>query len=154
MHCPGGNATDPIWRVLASSESLRELPQHSNPNPNPLANQLWSILLESFFTSMLVDGFSFEFEWQFGFRTLLSILADLNNAVVTTFLLTSNYFSPCTNPLVTILRAPITIDITMTFRFHNFLFFGYFFVCFCFLFYFFGGRGPPHLFFRFLFFTL
>ena len=49
VHCPGGNATDPIWRVLTSSDwtscwtQLKH--QHSNPNPNsnPLANQLWSI---------------------------------------------------------------------------------------------------------------
>ena len=44
MHCPGGNATDPIWRVLASSQGISSWtplkPQHSNPNPNPLANQL------------------------------------------------------------------------------------------------------------------
>ena len=46
MHCPGGNA---IWTDLKSAgplptESLAELllkPQHSNPNPNSLANQLW-----------------------------------------------------------------------------------------------------------------
>ena len=47
MHCPGGNATDPIWRVLASSDEIScwtpLKPQHSNPNPNPLANQLWCI---------------------------------------------------------------------------------------------------------------
>ena len=47
MHCPGGNTTDPIWRVLASSEGISSRtplkPQHSNPNPNPLANQLWFI---------------------------------------------------------------------------------------------------------------
>ena len=47
MHCPCGNATDPIWRVLASSEGISSWtplkPQHSNPNPNPLANQLWCI---------------------------------------------------------------------------------------------------------------
>ena len=45
MYCPGGNATDPIWRVLASSDGIfywtRWKPQHSNPNP--LANQLWCI---------------------------------------------------------------------------------------------------------------
>ena len=44
MHCPGGNATDPVWRVLASSDGISSWtplkPQHSNPNPNPLANQL------------------------------------------------------------------------------------------------------------------
>ena len=40
-------ATGPIWRVLASSDEISSWtplkPQHSNPNPNPLANQLWSI---------------------------------------------------------------------------------------------------------------
>ena len=45
MHCPAGNATDPIWRVLASSDGISFWtllkPQHSNPNHNPLANQLW-----------------------------------------------------------------------------------------------------------------
>ena len=47
VHCPRGNATDPIWRVLASSNRISSWtplkPQHSNPNPNPLANQLWCI---------------------------------------------------------------------------------------------------------------
>ena len=45
MHCPGGNATDPIGIVLASSDGISSWtplkPQHSNPNPNPLANPLW-----------------------------------------------------------------------------------------------------------------
>ena len=43
VHCPGGNATDPIWRVLASSLGISSWtplkPQHSSPKPNPLANQ-------------------------------------------------------------------------------------------------------------------
>ena len=47
MHCPGGNATDPILRVLASFLGISSWtplkPQHSNPNPNPLANKLWCI---------------------------------------------------------------------------------------------------------------
>ena len=47
VYCPGGNATDPIWRVLASSDGISSWtplkPQHSNPNPNPLANELWFI---------------------------------------------------------------------------------------------------------------
>ena len=47
MHCPGGNATDPIWRVLAFSDGISFWaplkPQHINPNANPLANQLRSI---------------------------------------------------------------------------------------------------------------
>ena len=45
MHCPGGNATDPIWSVLASSDGISSWTplklQHSNPNP--LANHLWCI---------------------------------------------------------------------------------------------------------------
>ena len=45
--CSGGNATDPIWRVLASSDLIScwtpLKPQHSNPNSNPLANQPWCI---------------------------------------------------------------------------------------------------------------
>ena len=45
VYCPAGNATVPIWRVLASSDGISSWtplkPQHSNPNP--LANQLWSI---------------------------------------------------------------------------------------------------------------
>ena len=47
VHCPGGNATDPIWRVLVSPLGISSWtplkPQHSNPNPNSLANQLWCI---------------------------------------------------------------------------------------------------------------
>ena len=45
MYCPGRNATDPIWKVLASSDGISSWnpwkPQHINPNP--LANQLWFI---------------------------------------------------------------------------------------------------------------
>ena len=45
MYCPGGNATDPNRRVLASSNGISSWtplkPQHSNPYP--LANQLWSV---------------------------------------------------------------------------------------------------------------
>ena len=47
VHCPVGNATDSIWRVLASSYGISSWtpfkPHHSNPNPSPLANQLWCI---------------------------------------------------------------------------------------------------------------
>ena len=49
MYCPGENATDPIWRVLASSNGISSWtplkPQHSNPNPYPnaLVNRLWCI---------------------------------------------------------------------------------------------------------------
>ena len=46
VYCPGENATDPILRVLASSDGISSWtplkPKHSNPhpNPNPFANQL------------------------------------------------------------------------------------------------------------------
>ena len=47
MHSPGGDATEPIWRVLASSDGISfKTPlksQHSNPNPKSLDNQLWCI---------------------------------------------------------------------------------------------------------------
>ena len=47
VHRLGGNATDPNWRVLASFQQISSWtplkPQHSNPNPNPLTNQLWCI---------------------------------------------------------------------------------------------------------------
>ena len=56
-------------------------------------------------------------------RTLLSILAVLNNAVVlmvSTLLPTSKSSSPFNNPLVTVPNAPITIGIIITFMFHCF----------------------------------
>ena len=58
VYCPGRNATDPIWRVLASSDEIScwtpLKPQHSNPNPNPLANQLWSIDLPTPRTPLVI----------------------------------------------------------------------------------------------------
>ena len=56
-------------------------------------------------------------------RTLLSILAVLNNAVVcmvSTRPLTSKSSSPFINPLVTVPNAPITIGIIVTCMFHSF----------------------------------
>ena len=58
-------------------------------------------------------------------RTLLSILADLDNAVVllvSTCFLISKTSSLCTNLLVTVLRAPIALGITITFMFFIFFF--------------------------------
>ena len=47
VHWSAGKAADPIRRVLASSDGISSWtplkPQHSNPNRNPLANQLWCI---------------------------------------------------------------------------------------------------------------
>ena len=55
--------------------------------------------------------------------TIFSILADLNNDVVwmvSTCTLISKSSSPCTNPLMTVPRAPITIGMTVTFMFLSF----------------------------------
>ena len=57
------------------------------------------------------------------FRTLLSIQAVFNNAVVwivSTRLPTSKSPIPFNNPLVTVPKASITIDIIVTFMFHSF----------------------------------
>ena len=56
-------------------------------------------------------------------RTLLRILAVLNNAVVwmvSTRLSTSKSSSPFSNPVVTVPKAPITIGIIVTYMFHSF----------------------------------
>ena len=56
-------------------------------------------------------------------RTLLGFLAVLKNVavwMVFTCPLISKSSSPCTNPLVTVPRAPITIGIIVTFMFHCF----------------------------------
>ena len=55
-------------------------------------------------------------------RTLLSILADFNNAVswmVSIRLLISNSYSPFPKPLVAVATAPVAIGITVTLMFHN-----------------------------------
>ena len=57
------------------------------------------------------------------FRTLLSILAVLNHAVVlmvSTRPPTSKSPSPLNNPLITVPKAPITFSIIVTFKFHRF----------------------------------
>ena len=57
-------------------------------------------------------------------RTLLSILAVLSNAIiwiVTTRPPTSKSSRPFNNPLVIVLKAPITIGTIVTFMFHSFI---------------------------------
>ena len=66
----------------------------------------------------LIDCKSFQVS-----KTLLRILADLDNAVVWMISIcppTSNSFSPFINSLVSVPRAPITIGINVTFMFHSF----------------------------------
>ena len=64
VHCPGGNATDPIWRVQASSLGISSWthlqPQHSNPNPNPLVinSGVLTSLLFPHLSSSLTDSMS------------------------------------------------------------------------------------------------
>ena len=61
MHSSAGNATDPIWKVLASSLGISSWtplkPQYSKPNPNPLANQ--TSLLLPHLSSSLADSLPF-----------------------------------------------------------------------------------------------
>ena len=77
VHCPAGNATDLIWRVLASSNGIScwtpLKPQHSipKPKPNPLANWfmqdgrkvVWSIPYVSvaFFPSLKQNFIAYHF---------------------------------------------------------------------------------------------
>ena len=74
---------------------------------------------------MLADGFSLEFEWQQVSsisRTLLSILAVLNNSVVWMVSYrppASKSTRPFNSPLVTVPNAPITIGIIVTLMFHS-----------------------------------
>ena len=78
------------------------------------------------FSSVLVNCISLEFERQHSpqvSRTLLGILADLNNAVVwmiSTRPPTPKSSSSFNNPLVIVPRPPITIGIIVTFMFLSF----------------------------------
>ena len=88
-------------------------------SPGPLANTL----IWEFFTLALANFFQLEFEWQQVSRTLVRILADLNNPVVwmvSTRPLNSKSPSPYTNRLMTVPSATITIGIIVTFMFHSF----------------------------------
>ena len=70
-----------------------------------------------FFTSVNADGLSLEFEWQQVSRTLLSVLADLNNAavwMVSTRPRISKSSNPFINHSVTVPRVPITNSINVT----------------------------------------
>ena len=79
------------------------------------------LFIGEFFTLALTDGFPIESDWQQVSRTLLSILVDLNHAVVWMILicLISKFSTPGTNPLVFLPSASVTIGITVTFMFHS-----------------------------------
>ena len=89
----------------------------------------------SFYYNLLIESFSHQFKlmvfhWNMSdskspqvSRTLPSILAVLNNVVVWMVFTrppTSKYSSPFNNPLVTVLKTPITIGIIVTFMFPSF----------------------------------
>ena len=79
------------------------------------------IIIIRVFTSALADGLPLEFPHVP--RTLLSILAVLNNAVVwmvSTRPPTSKSSSPFSNPFVIVPNAPITIGIIVTCMFQSF----------------------------------
>ena len=85
------------------------------------------IIVIELFTSVLADGF---FYWSLSeskspqiSRTILSIQAILNNAVVwmvSTRPQTAMSSSPFSNPLITVPNTPITIGIIVTCMFHSF----------------------------------
>ena len=56
VYCPGGNTSDPIWRVLAYSQGISSWtpvkPQHSNPNPGVLTTLLLPHLSSSLTDSL------------------------------------------------------------------------------------------------------
>ena len=75
------------------------------------------LLLESF-SGSLSDNKSSHVS-----RTLCSVLADLNNAVVwivSTHPLNSKFSSRCTNPSVIVQRTQITTGVIVTFMLHSF----------------------------------
>ena len=81
------------------------------------------LLCWEFFTPVIADGFSLEFEWQqvsSSLRDTFSVFWPLFNAVdwlVSTCLLISKSSSSFTNLLGIVPSAPIIIDITVTFMF-------------------------------------
>ena len=81
-----------------------------------------------FFTSVLADGFSLEFEWQqvsSSFQNFSRYTGQVQQCCSLYGLQHPIIFkssSSCTNSLATLPRAPITIDIYVTFMFDSFFF--------------------------------
>ena len=81
------------------------------------------LLLWEFFTAVLATGFSLCLSDSKSLqvpRTLLNIMVDFNNAVVSTRPLISKSSNPFTSSLGIVLSALIAIGITITFMFHSF----------------------------------
>ena len=124
--------SSPILFLLHSLIMWSQSPHNPHMSSLSSLNLHLHIIIHSLelFTSALADGF---FYWSLSdskspqvSRTLLSILAVLNNAVVwmvSTRPPTSKSSSPFSNPLVTVPNAPITIGIIVTCMFYSFFFF-------------------------------
>ena len=104
-----------------------------------------------FFTSVWADDLSLESKFLLDSWTLLSILANLCNAVVWMVSICSpfpNFSSPFSSLFGTIPSAPITIGITITLMFYSFFFFFFFVpwqslnICLFFRFLWFSLYGP------------
>ena len=114
-------------RILCCASTIWSCPPSSFLVNVICEGNLWDytyyLLLWGLFTPTLAEDLPRRFEWQQVSsisRTLLSILADLINAIVwmiSTFPLINN----SSGPIVTVPIAPITNGITVTFIFHVFL---------------------------------
>ena len=116
-------------QLVSPSLSCSILFSVAKQGPGTYSSFLFLLLLSftplEFFTSVLADAFSLEFEWHKSpqvSRTRLRILAVLSNAVVwmvSTRPPTSKSSRPFNNPLVIEPKAPITIGTIVTFMFHS-----------------------------------
>ena len=86
---------------------------------------IFILVIWVFFTPAEADGFLLESDLHQVFWTLLSIRANLNNAIVWMILLRlviSMSSSSCTNPLVSVPTAPIISDVTVILMFNRLFF--------------------------------
>ena len=129
---PAYSSVFPFFIILALYHSLIRA-FHISVSRWLFTEVLLLLLLSSnsfdfFFTPKLADGFTLECEWQqvsSSLQTLLSILIDLNNAVVwvvSICSLISKSSNPCNNLLVILSSTPITTDTAVTFMSHSLFF--------------------------------
>ena len=118
-----GRLAKNIWSVYIS-KSLRNSCVSFFKTDSGLYILLFTLL--EFFTSVLAEGFSLEFDGSKSpqvSRTLLSIHAVLSNVVIWIVCTRPPTFEcsrPFNNPLVIVPKAPITIGTNVTFMFHSF----------------------------------